>query len=60
MVKLFNESGDFRLHEELVKKMVHLVADVMGVSDNRTVNSKNLFLDGLKVTTDLLLVRKYK
>ncbi|XP_032895616.1 polycystic kidney disease protein 1-like 1 [Amblyraja radiata] len=55
MVKLFNESGDFRLHEELVKKMVHLVADVMGVSDNRTVNSKNLFLDGLKVTTDLLL-----
>ncbi|XP_051872179.1 polycystic kidney disease protein 1-like 1 [Pristis pectinata] len=55
MIRLFKESGEFRLHEELVKKIVHLVADVMGASDNSAVNSKNLLFDGLQVTTELLL-----
>ncbi|XP_072910455.1 polycystin-1-like protein 1 [Hemitrygon akajei] len=55
MIKLFKESGAFRLHGELVKKIVYLVADVMGVSDNGTINSRNLLFNGLEVTTELLL-----
>uniref|UniRef100_UPI00398E4760 polycystin-1-like protein 1 n=1 Tax=Pristiophorus japonicus TaxID=55135 RepID=UPI00398E4760 len=55
MIKLFKESGEFRMHEELVKKIVYVVADVMGVTDNSTVKSKNLLFEGLKATTELLL-----
>ncbi|XP_067861567.1 polycystin-1-like protein 1 isoform X2 [Heptranchias perlo] len=55
MIKLFKESGEFRMHEELVKKIVYVVTDVMGVTDNSTVTSKNLLSEGLKATTELLL-----
>ncbi|XP_078056550.1 polycystin-1-like protein 1 [Mustelus asterias] len=55
MIKLFKESGEFRMHEELVKKIVFVVADVMGVTDNSTAKSKSLLFEGLKTTTELLL-----
>ncbi|XP_062900047.1 polycystin-1-like protein 1 isoform X3 [Mobula hypostoma] len=55
MIRLFKKSGAFSLRGELVKKIVYLVADVMGVSDNSTVNSRNLLFNGLEVTTELLL-----
>ncbi|XP_038652376.1 polycystic kidney disease protein 1-like 1 [Scyliorhinus canicula] len=55
MIKLFKESGEFRMHEELVKKIIIVVADVMGVTDNSTAKSKRLLFEGLKTTTELLL-----
>ncbi|XP_067867286.1 polycystin-1-like protein 1 isoform X2 [Heterodontus francisci] len=55
MIKLFKESREFIMHEELVKKIIFVVADVMGITDNSTVKSKNLLFEGLKSTTELLL-----
>ncbi|XP_048464116.1 polycystic kidney disease protein 1-like 1 [Rhincodon typus] len=55
MIKLFNDSGEFRMHEELVKKIVFLVTDVMGVTDNGAATSKSLLFEGLGATTELLL-----
>ncbi|XP_041039902.1 polycystic kidney disease protein 1-like 1 [Carcharodon carcharias] len=55
MIKLFKEFGEFRMHEELVKEIVFVVADVMGVTDNSTAKSKSLLFEGLKTTTELLL-----
>ncbi|GCC22571.1 hypothetical protein chiPu_0000959 [Chiloscyllium punctatum] len=56
MIKLFTESREFRMYEELVKEIVFVVSDVMGLTDNGTGTSKSLLFEGLKATTELLLM----
>eukprot|EP00062_Callorhinchus_milii_P012477 gi/632959602/ref/XP_007895713.1/ PREDICTED: polycystic kidney disease protein 1-like 1 [Callorhinchus milii] len=55
MAKLFKVAGEFTMYEDLVKKLIFVVAHVMGVVDNNTMNSMDLLSEGLKVTNKLLL-----